>query len=841
MHVGNYAPLFVLIAIASAAAATPPIGEGSTAPQANSSAALSSSDWTSIRAAYETGRHKIVAVENGWRARNPGQGWITTFDERGFTTSPDSGGWSWGLELKGYGWGEPVALAGPPRSTSAVGGRLSRDWDGLITEWYVNDRRGLEHGFTVAERPSSAAQPLTLEVAIRGALVPTISTDGRNVSFTNPQGGCTLGYNGLTVLDASGLPVVARWQNAQNNRLRLVVEDSAARFPLTIDPIAQQTYLKASNTGAGDQFGYAVAIEGDTVVIGAPEEDSNATGVNGNQTDESLPESGAAYVFRRSGTTWAQQAYLKASDSGYQDFFGRSVAISGDTIIIGAPGEDSGSTGVNGDQANNNAQDSGAAYVFIRTGAVWIQQAYLKASNTGTNDAFGLVAISGETIVVGARGESSSSWGINGNQADNSAQWSGAAYVFVRSGATWHQQAYLKASNTSPDDGFGSVAISGDTIVIGAYLEDSSSSGVNGDQGNNGALNSGAAYVFIRNGISWSQQAYLKATIPDPWDHFGVCVAISNNSIVVGSPLEDGSATGVNGNPENNGALDSGAAYVFARSGNTWTQEAYFKASNTGVDDQFGRSVAISGATIVLGSHLEDSGSDGIDGDQTDGSKENSGAVYVFERLGSTWAQRAYLKASNSGAFDQFGRSVAISSDTIVVGSSLEDSNSTGVGSDETNNSAQSSGAAYVAFLGPNAHIAPFGMGTPGCIGPHNLDTNSLPKIGSASFKLTCTSPAPLTTGLWLASDAQDLAGSDPFGIGAILHVGILTATELIPIESPAPASGPAILPLPIPNSPSLIGRTYYIQTIWAWPLSACFLFPYGISTSNGLSITIQA
>lgn len=143
-------------------------------------------------------------------------------------------------------------------------------------------------------------------------------------------------------------------------------------------------------------------------------------------------------------------------------------------------------------------------------------------------------------------------------------------------------------------------------------------------------------------------------------------------------------------------------------------------------------------------------------------------------------------------------------------------------------------------FVGTPPGTQTYGTGTPGCGGPVALSANSIPKIGNRHFRLTCSNPAPLTTGLWLASDAQDLAGSDPFGIGAILHVGILTATELIPIESPAPASGPAILPLPIPNSPSLVGRTYYIQTIWAWPLSACFLFPFGISTSNGLAITIQ-
>src|SRR5207248_2080220 len=154
---------------------------------------------------------------------------------------------------------------------------------------------------------------------------------------------------------------------------------------------------------------------------------------------------------------------------GSSDFFGGSVSISGDTVVVGALYEDSAATGINGNQSDNSATGSGAAYVFVRSGSTWTQQAYLKASNTGANDFFGVsVAISGNTIVAGAYGEDSAATGVNGNQADNGAVDSGAAYVFVRSGSTWTQQAYLKASNTGVSDFFGgSVAISGDTAVIG--------------------------------------------------------------------------------------------------------------------------------------------------------------------------------------------------------------------------------------------------------------------------------------------------------------------------------------------------------------------------------------
>src|SRR5204863_403711 len=152
----------------------------------------------------------------------------------------------------------------------------------------------------------------------------------------------------------------------------------------------------------------------------------------------------AAYIFVRSGTNWSQQAYLKASNTDAHDYFGSSVAVSGDTVVIGAPGEASNGTGVNGNQSDNSAFEAGAAYVFVRNGTNWSQQAYLKASNTDAHDGFGFsLAVSGDTVVVGAPTEASNATGVNGNQSDNSAFEAGAAYLFVRSGTTWSQQAYL--------------------------------------------------------------------------------------------------------------------------------------------------------------------------------------------------------------------------------------------------------------------------------------------------------------------------------------------------------------------------------------------------------------
>ena len=463
---------------------------------------------------------------------------------------------------------------------------------------------------------------------------------------------------------------------------------------------ALDAYVKASNTGVGDKFGTNVALDGDTLAVGADSEASAATGVGGNQADNGAPFSGAVYVFTRTGGVWSQQAYLKASNTGAFDQFGTSVALSGDTLAVGADSEDSAATGVNGNQADNSAPGSGAVYLFTRNPAtgVWSQQAYVKASNTRASDLFGTsVALSGDTLAVGASREDSAATGVNGDQADNSAIFdSGAVYVFTRTGGVWSQQAYLKASNTGASDLFGtSVALSGDTLAVGAF-EASAATGVNGNQADNSAPLSGAVYVFTRTGGVWSQQAYLKASNTGQADLFGTNVALSGDTLAVVAPLEDSAATGVNGNQADNSALESGAVYVFTRTGGVWSQQAYVKASNTGAGDRFGWSVALNGDTLAVGALNENSAATGINGDQTDDSALESGAVYVFTRTGGVWSQQAYVKASNTGANDRFGTSVALSGDTLAVGADSEDRGATGVNGDQANDSAVQSGAVYV-------------------------------------------------------------------------------------------------------------------------------------------------
>jgi len=472
---------------------------------------------------------------------------------------------------------------------------------------------------------------------------------------------------------------------------------SAPAMPAMLGSIG---YFKASSGGVeGDEFGYAVAVsaDGKTLAVGAPSEASNATGLNGNEGDDSASESGAVYVFTNGGGTWSQQAYVKASNTDAQNQFGRSVALSGDgnTLAVGAFYESSSATGINGneDQSQNPAGASGAAYIFARSGATWSQQAYVKASNTDAGDFFGAsvdLSSDGNTLVVGAPGESSSATGVNGNQADNSASGAGAAYVFSRSGSAWSQQAYVKASNTGIDDQFGySAALSGDgnSLAVGAWGESSSAVGINGNQTDNSRGFSGATYVFAHSSGTWSQQAYVKASNTVTNNHFGWSVSLSSdgNTLAVGAIWENGASTGVNSSDEQiqNQAKEAGAAYVFSRDGNTWSQQAYVKASNTDAADLFGASVDLSsdGNTLVVGAYGEDSKAAGINGDQSDNSASGAGAAYAFVRAGTVWSQEAYVKAANTGAEDVFGSSVAVSADgsTLAVGAHEEDGGQIGV------------------------------------------------------------------------------------------------------------------------------------------------------------------
>lgn len=660
---------------------------------------LSEEDWGALRkqidsASYQARAHR----DGGLRALNPAHGWLIDFAADGTTElaprDVQANHYRLNLKLVAFGAGQRHAVERPERITVADNA-VHYQWNAYLREWWVNSHTGLEQWFRLEQRPPGAGGgPLTLEMKLATDLQSR--QQGNGVRFVDDDG-TVIGYNKLKAWDADGRELPA-WMRLTANDLLLHIDDSAARYPLTIDPTFQQEgYIKASNTNAFDQFGWTVAVSGDTAVVGAWAEDSSATGINGNQNDNSASQAGAVYVFVREGTTWNQQAYIKASNTDAHDRFGETVDISGDTIVVGAWAEASSATGINGNQNNNSAPQSGAAYVFTRSGTTWSQQAYLKASNAAQGDYFGeSVAISGNTIVVGARLEDSNATGVNGNQANNSASSAGAAYVFVRTGTNWSQQAYLKASNTEAGDYFGErVAIDGDTIAVATYVEDSAATGVNGNQNDNSAPQAGAVYVFVRTGTTWSQQAYIKSSNTEIGDWFGESLAVSGDTLVVGAWPEASNAKGVNGNQQNNSALESGAAYVFVRNGTVWSQQAYLKASNTNAGDRFGDSVGISGDTIVIGASMEASRATGFDGNQDDNTGAEAGAAYVFGRSGTVWSQQAYVKASNTQVPYHFGFSVDVENDTIVIGSPDERSKATRVDGDQLDRSLHGAGAAY--------------------------------------------------------------------------------------------------------------------------------------------------
>jgi hypothetical protein len=379
---------------------------------------------------------------------------------------------------------------------------------------------------------------------------------------------------------------------------------------------AQQAKLLASDAEAGDTFGASVSLsdDGNTVIVGA---DGEATGGSG---------AGAAYIFTRSGTTWSQQAKLMASDAEAGDDFGDAVSISGDgnTVIVAADGEDTGGSG------------AGAAYIFTRSGTTWSQQAKLMASDKQSGDNFGkAVSISnnGNTVIVSANGE------------DTLYTNAGSAYIFTRSGTTWTQEAKIQASNAANGVGFGdSVSISddGNTSLVGASGEDT------------GGLNVGSVYIYTRSGTTWSQEAMIQASDKQSGDSFGKYVSISGdgNTVIVAAEGED------------TGADNAGAAYIFTRSGTTWSQQAKIQASDAEAGDNFGKpSISGDGNTVIVGAIREDT----IDTD--------AGAAYLFTRSGTTWSQEAKIQASDATLQDRFGNSVSISGDgnTAIAGAYTED------------------------------------------------------------------------------------------------------------------------------------------------------------------------
>ena len=393
-----------------------------------------------------------------------------------------------------------------------------------------------------------------------------------------------------------------------------LVCSSLAGFLLTATPgraswlDTEESKLYADNPSLDDEFGVPLALFGDTLVVGAHADNAS--------------DAGSAYVFERSGISWIFRQRLKASDPTDKAHFGYSLAISGDSLVVGAPGN----VFVPGSTAD------GAAYVFVRNGTTWIEQQKLVPSGGSAGTWFGSsVAIDGDTALVGAEHD---------DPAGSSD--AGSAYVFVRAGTSWSEQQQLTAGDAQSQDELGSAAVlSGDTAIVGAR----------GSQVGT-YTGAGAAYVFERSGTAWVEQQKLTASDPSFNVFFGSSLGLSGDTLVV-------EAT-------SGGTFhwSEGAAYIFVRAGTTWSLQAKLDNPNPLDSDNFGRAVAIFGDTVLVGAQL----------DSPEIAETSQGSVHVFNRQGATWSPQGQFWASDGEPLDYFGSAIVLSEDEAFVGAPRDDS-----------------------------------------------------------------------------------------------------------------------------------------------------------------------
>jgi len=576
--------------------------------------------------------HDALAEPAGaWRLQNPARGVDVVCSPRGVAVTVEEG---LGVELTLEAWGRRGALraVGEASSCARFGPRVELEREGLV-EWFVNDERGIEHGFTIdtapeGDRARSGAplEPLEIVLAVTGDLVPEVLPGGRSAAFADAFGERRLSYRNLVAIDAKGVELEVCME-ALGGSLVLVVEDAGATYPLVVDPLFgfEIAYGAGCTTSAFDNFGQAVATDLNTFVVGAP-------------------SFGSAHVFSRNPLGFDNGGcdIVLGGGASNSSGFGWSVAIDGDTIVSGAPFA----------ETMSSPTDVGSAHIYDRSGTTWTSPfplGRLMASDGEAFDSFGAgVAVSGDTVVIGAPFD------------DDAGLDTGSAYVFVRSGTTWIEQAKLIGSDlgtflTFSSDEFGqSVAIDGDTIVVGAHGQDLTSSGLSEGHG--------AAYVFTRSGTVWTEQQKLVASdaLTNCGDliRFGYPVRIDGDTIAVGA--EGRARTDCNATP--------GGVYVFTRSGSVWSEEAIVTASDGGTSDSFGQAVDIDGDVLVVGAYRDNV------------LANDSGSAYFYRRDGTTWTDEVKVWHLNGQAFDNMGVDVALDGTIGVVGVFQDDTTATDTG-----------------------------------------------------------------------------------------------------------------------------------------------------------------
>ena len=541
-------------------------------------------------------------VPGGFRASSENNGFRMDFGRRGISVETGEDRTDFALRAIGYG----DRLRGVADTLPTARGNRVEYRRGNLTEWYVNGPLGLEQGFTLKTPPTRGDGPLTLALSISGSLNASLTDGGRELTLARGNDPA-LRYRGLMATDDSGRELAARLE-LSGNTLRLRIDDSGARYPIVIDPFIQKATLVIANPEGNDHFGVSVAIEGDTIVVGA------------NRPPQPDNTPAAAYVFVKPASGWSgtltESAELNASDEAVGDWFGISVDISGDTVVVGAI------------FANGH---KGSAYVFVEPPSGWAgtltENAKLTASDGSADDEFGdPVAIDGDTAVVGVP-----------LAAIDGKNFQGAAYVFVKPPNGWAgaltENAKLTASGGSAVDQFGhGVDVSGDTVAVGAF----------GESPDGQAHAQGAVYAFVKPVNGWAgaltESAKLTASDGAIPDELGISVAIGGDTVFAGAP---GGLFG-----------KEGAAYVFVKPVSGWagslTESAKLTASDAAFDDHLGVIVALSGDTVLVGQ-------------QSTSSKE---AAYLFARPAAGWVDATETeKVTGTGCC-----TLGFAGNTIVAG-----------------------------------------------------------------------------------------------------------------------------------------------------------------------------
>lgn len=526
-------------------------------------------------------------------AQNPENQLLVRFKEDGsvlLESSEQESDWKATFRLLG---------AGAPEAIHSEQNTVAIEYPNGIVEWYKNRSVGVEQGWVIGEKPAQSDEvsiPLSLEGLYGG-----LSEDG--LQFQTALGEPVLNYNQLKAWDSDGKTLEA---SIIPNSLgfEILVATAEARYPVFVDPIIStlEAKLRPEVSGyaiRGDRFGSAISLYGNTAVVGSIYD------------DDAEVNAGSVFVFAWNGVSWIQEAKLTASDAVEGQYFGASVSIDGDTVLIGA--------------YLDGSENSGSAYVFTRTNGVWTEQAKLTASDAGDDDNFGFaVSLDGDSALIGAYRD------------DDGGSSSGSAYVFVRDGNVWTEQDKLTADDAASSDWFGyTVDLSGDSALVGAFLDDDAGS------------RSGSAYVFTRSGDTWSQQAKLTADDAAAGDDFGSSISIDGDTAVVGAYADDDLAS------------SSGSVYVYIRSDGLWTQESKLTASDGEAYSYFGRSVSIDGDRLFVGA------------EQDDGGASQSGSLYVFERSEGTWSEEDKIVIDE--AYYGLGHAVSLSGNRVLAAAWLRD------------------------------------------------------------------------------------------------------------------------------------------------------------------------